>query len=220
MQPITVGQRRMRGRAPERLVGHRGRILHHGTTCSSSARTSAGISGPGGTSGEPLSPATASRALSVRGGFPTRKIKGKIHSARPLSLCRGQLMRTRGRLQPCTGLGTALAPSCVCGRALQAAPGPLRGVPAVRSQWHCRAPIPQIQLLGRGEQAGDGAGDGDRAGDEAEAEDGSGDESGAKDEDGAEDEDNLPSSFWISVEVTRPEVKQQIRGSGDQSAGS
>lgn len=125
-------------------------------------------------------------------------------------------MRTRGRLQPCTGLGTALAPSCVCGRALQAAPGPLRGVPAVRSQWHCRTLIPQIQLVGRGKQPGDG----DRAG--AEAEDGSGDASGTKDEDGAEDEDadNLPSSFWILIEVTRPEVKQQIRGSGDQSAGS
>lgn len=53
------------------------------------------------------------------------------------------------------------------------------------------APIPQIQLVGRGKQAGDSDGD------------------GAGDEDG----DNPPSSLWISIEVTRPELKQQIRES-------
>lgn len=55
------------------------------------------------------------------------------------------------------------------------------------------APIPQIQLVGRGKQAGDSDGDG----------------AGAGDEDG----DNPPSSLWISIEVTRPELKQQIRES-------
>lgn len=87
MQPITVGQGRMEGRGSEVLGGHRGRILHRSTTCCSPAPTSAGIRGSEGISAEPLSPAGASRVLSPRGGFSIGKIKGKIHSPRPLSLC-------------------------------------------------------------------------------------------------------------------------------------